>query len=182
MIRQTIGFILVLASCHPLVPGMASAEDGGSLYRDSRLGIEFVLPADWDKRPCPSSEASQCLELRPPSRRDAPDPAITIELKNAGLEETLGRHVLFKKRADGWVKHGRVGENGAVPLTGTGWRGIEASATCGISDELGFHAAAGICYTAILSNGTRCAVIESDGFESTLDTASALSRSLRFLP
>lgn len=163
--------------------GSASADEGMRLYRDDRLKIAFELPADWERRACKlSEEGIKCLELRPRSRRKSPDPSVVIEVKDATLEESASRHVLFEKRGVAWIKHGRFGESEASPISGPNWRGIEASASCGVSDEeTGFHAGAGTCYTAILSNGTRSAVIETDGFESTLDTADAITKSFRFL-
>lgn len=79
------------------------------------------------------------------------------------------------------MKQGRVGEQEAVPIAGSGWKGFEASTTCGISFEGSFHAGAGTCYTAVLSNGVRAAVIETDGFESTLDPANDITKSFRLL-
>jgi len=160
-----------------------AATNNGQLSRDTRLQIEFRLPAHWEKRACRyAEEGMQCLELRPHKQRTNPDPAITIYVKDASLDEALSSHILFEKREGRWIKNGRVGESAASPIAGKRWIGIEAAASCGISDpETGFHAGAGTCYTAILSNGPRSAIIETDGFESTLEFAERIKNSFRFL-
>jgi hypothetical protein len=48
-------------------------------------------------------------------------------------------------------------------IKGPGWRGLYAITVCGISDELGFHAAGGDCLTAMINRGGRTLIVESDG-------------------
>lgn len=45
-----------------------------------------------------------------------------------------------------------------------GWQGIKADVICGVSDEeTGFHAAGGSCLWAVLSNGKRSVVVDTQG-------------------
>lgn len=161
----------------------AQAHESTRLYRNGDLKIAFRLPLQWAKRKCSySKDDTKCVALRPRDGLKSPEPAITIEVTKSGLEKILSEHVLFEKRGAVWVKHGRFNESQAVAISGFNWSGFEASASCGISDEeTGFHAAAGICYTAIVSNGVLTAVIETDGFESTLDVAGVLRDTFRFI-
>ena len=169
---------LLFAALAMIATAPTWAADKARLYRDSRLQIEFSIPAGWERHPC---RYPQCLELRPRGQRNT-DQAIRVYVKTATLEQALSEHILFEQRDKAWIKHGRFNEVEASPIANGQWKGFEAAASCGISDpDTGFHAGAGTCYTAILSNGQRAATIETDGFESTLEFAEHIKNSFRFL-
>lgn len=181
MQRHQRNFLFAALATVSVAPTFAA--DIGLLYRDNRLHIEFRIPPGWQQRPCRyAEEGPKCLELRPRRQRNNPDPAIRVYVKTASLDEALNNHILFEQRDNTWIKHGRFNEVDANPIANDRWNGFEAAASCGISDpETGFHAGAGTCYTAILSNGPRSAIIETDGFESTLEFVERIKNSFRFL-
>lgn len=76
---------------------------------------------------------------------------------------------------------GKTAEQPVELLAGDGSQGLLAVVDCGVSDrEIGFHAAAGECLRAVLSNGRRSVVADSQGLAGN-DAASRESiRSFRF--
>jgi hypothetical protein len=80
------------------------------------------------------------------------------------------------------VKHGRFSKSTAVSIQSVGWEGIYAVADCGITDkETGFHAAGGDYLTAIISNGPRSVVIETNGILDTQLVLNTLVMNFEFL-
>jgi hypothetical protein len=134
------------------------------IYRDSRLKFVTEIPSSWVARQCDeTSDSLACVRFTNRSRQVA-GWVVSVEIKRCDLAAAMGSHVLFEKVEGGWVKHGRFDAVPAIPIQTKGWKGYYAVANCGVSDsETGFHAAAGSCLTAIISNGSRSAVIESDG-------------------
>ena len=67
------------------------------------------------------------------------------------------------------------------PFEVNGKTGLRAVIGCGISDpETGFHAGAGECLWAVVSDGAQSVVISSSGFGNGLEAAEAAVRSIRF--
>jgi hypothetical protein len=66
-------------------------------------------------------------------------------------------------------------------FSGANWKGMRAVITCGTSDkETGFHAAAGECLWAVLSNNARSIVASTDGDVDWQKDADVILKSLRF--
>lgn len=176
---------LALIACCMAIHGTAFAETSTRLYRNNLLNIEFRLPLGWRVRNCNLSDESVvagCLALWPHSQRKSSGSAIEIKIGQMNLEETASSHDLFEKINGVWVKHGRGGHTvEATKIARSNWQGIEADTSCGISiDGVGFSASAGICHTAILSNGVRSAVVETDGVEVNIETAKLIEQSFQF--
>jgi hypothetical protein len=71
----------------------------------------------------------------------------------------------------------------AEHFSGSGWQGIHATVSCGISDpESGFHAAAGDCYWAVVSNGKHSIIADTEGVIGTDDATMRSVNSIRFDP
>jgi hypothetical protein len=177
--------ILALTACSMAICGTAFAETSTRLYRNHPLQIEFRLPLGWQVTSCDffdKGTVAGCLALWPRSHRNSSESAIEIQIRHVNLEEAASGHDLFEKIDGVWVKHGRSGEtHEAATVSGSNWQGIEAETSCGISIEgVGFSASAGVCHTAILSNGISSAIVETDGVEDTIDTANIIEKNFRF--
>ena len=66
-------------------------------------------------------------------------------------------------------------------FAGTGWTGMKAVVTCGVSDaETGFHAAGGECLWEVLSDGRRSVLATTDGYGEPEEVTGRLLATLRF--
>jgi hypothetical protein len=108
------------------------------------------------------------------------DYLIAFEVFPGSLEKVAVEDAVFVKTESGWTAKGRSGEHPVVPLTGPGWTGLKATVDCGVSDSRGFHAAAGECLWAVVSDGRRSVVADTQGLVGN-DAASLRSiQSIRF--
>jgi hypothetical protein len=80
---------------------------------------------------------------------------IAFEVFDGDLEKIAAEKTVFEKNNNGWVAKGCWSEHTVVPLAGPGWQGLKSTVDCGITDQQGFHASAGECLWAVLSNGRR---------------------------
>ena len=110
---------------------------------------------------------------------------LTVEVHDGALEAVAAEEAGFVRDADGrlMTTYGRFEPVPVEAFQVDGKQGLRAVVACGISDpETGFHAGAGECLWAVVSDGTRSVVISSSGFGNGLDAAEATLSSLRFLP
>ena len=105
------------------------------------------------------------------------DYIIHFEVGNADLEKAIKETGIFEERKKGeWAAAtGRFENPVAEKISGSGWNGLKTRVTCGISDkETGFHAAAGECLWALISDGKHYLLADTQGIlgldENTLKT------------
>jgi uncharacterized protein len=139
-------------------------------YSDPALGISFEhLSNRKVKRPCPSIGGDTCVALV--SRGMKKDEyLVAFELTDGTLEDVATDKAGFEEQDDGrWLTTaGRFESQPVERFQGTGWKGLRATVTCGISDgKTGFHAAGGECFWAVLGNGKRAAVVNTQGVVGT---------------
>ena len=132
------------------------------MFRSSQLAIAFPIPSNWTSEPCGGvGEPTKCVQFR---EGKSADPIVRVEAKGLDLESAIGEHILFERIDGKWHRTGRVGSSEAESISSNGWTGIYAIANCGITDSRsGFHPVAGDCLTAIISNGRRSVVLDTDG-------------------
>lgn len=149
-------------------------------FRDSRLGIEFSYPGNREvMRGCRGS--NNCVALTSEWTAHS-EYLIAFEVFEGDLERTAAAHTVFEKTAEKiWIAAGRSGRYAAVPLAGLGWQGLKATVDCGISDHSGFHAAGGECLWAVMSNGRRSVVADTQGIVGNDEVSLRSIQSLRFL-
>jgi hypothetical protein len=166
------------ASGAPATPVPAPTQTGWKTFRNATLGIEFSYPPNRRvKAGCRGSQ--RCVALVGPGMRGS-DYLIAFEVFPGSLEKVAVEDAVFVKTDRGWTAKGRSGEYPAMPLTGPRWKGLKATVDCGVSDSRGFHAAAGECLWAVVSDGRRSVVVDSQGLVGN-DAASMRSiQSLRF--
>lgn len=180
MIR--VGLILLFILC---ISAPAPAQNKRfSVYRNTKLGVEFKYPAGWIPEPCRGAyKAPDCVGFRRKGRRRAgQDYLLTVAVSGQSLEEAAREDVRFEQSGGKWVMHGRLGAEGDVrEIKGRGWTGLYGTTICGISDELGFHGAGGECLAAFLHHQTRTAKIENDGIVPPETVLRVVIKSFKFL-
>ncbi|MCL6262827.1 lysozyme inhibitor LprI family protein [Craterilacuibacter sp. RT1T] len=143
---------------------------------DTTLGIAFPYPLSRPpSRGCRDSK--NCIALG-----GDPAPSLSAEVFSGAWENIATQQAVFERTAQGWVAHGRNGSYPAHALHGKGWQGLLAVVDCGISDSQGFHGAAGECLWAVVGNGRRAVVFDSQGLGGNDDASRYSISQLRFLP
>ncbi|KVP71221.1 hypothetical protein WL40_15850 [Burkholderia ubonensis] len=156
---------------------------GWKTYRDPALGISFEYLANRQvKKPCPALGGDRCVAIVGRNMTNS-NYFIAFEIVDGALEPVAEKEAGFERQDDGkWMStFGRGTPQEVERFTGPGWRGMRATITCGISDpETGFHAAGGECYWAVLSNGKRAAVANTQGIVGTDDATMHSVSTFRF--
>jgi hypothetical protein len=176
---KTIACLLLLI---PLIGQSAYAKGKVSLkrYRNDKLGCEFLYPRRYKLAPC-----GGMYDPRPCVGFDVipgdGEPEVYVVMLPVGLEQALRDEVNspFREVGGKWIGLGRFASSPTHPLTGLGWRGLYAITIWGISDELGFHAAGGDCLEAMLSDGRKTFLVESDGTVPPRQVLSSIIRTFR---
>ena len=66
-------------------------------------------------------------------------------------------------------------------IEGEGWKGMQTTQTCGVSDEeTGFHAAGGTCFMAVAYNDKTQLLFDTVGFYQNFDVIGAIVQSVGF--
>ena len=147
----------------------------------SAIGIDFDYDTTFQLRPC--EETPRCMILSDPAAEDFVRDLLTVQVHAAALEAVAAAEAGFVRNTEGrlMTTYGRFEPVAVEPFEVNGMPGLRAQITCGISDpETGFHAAAGECLWAVISDGAQSVVISSSGFGNGLDAAGEAVRSVRF--
>ncbi len=176
---------LGLAGCQQ-APAVAAPEPPAAAatgpQASTALGVAFDHAAGLQTRPCDGA-TPRCVVLFDPSAEEFMRDLLTVQVFAGSLEAVAAAEGGFERNAEGRLMT-TFGRFESVPVESfevNGKSGLRATITCGISDpETGFHAAAGECLWAVVSDGTQSVVISSSGFGNGLDAAEAAVRSVRF--
>jgi hypothetical protein len=110
---------------------------------------------------------------------------ITVQTHEGGLDAVAAAEAGFERNAEDrlMTTYGRGQPNPVEAFEVNGHPGLRSAVVCGIVDpETGFHAGAGECLWAVVSDGTRSVVISSNGYGSGLEAAAVAVDSVRFTP
>lgn len=172
-----------IAGCQQL--GGANATDlAGPLQTTTAYGVSFEHARGLQTKPC-YEDSHQCLILFDPAEEDWMSELVSVEVHNGPLETVAAEHAGFVRNAEGrlMTTYGRFQPVEVTPVQVNGAPALRAIISCGISDpETGFHAGAGDCLSAVISDGKRTVVISSSGYGNGLEATEALIPTLRFLP
>lgn len=162
-------------------PGAPARE---SLYQAPALGIAFALPADRTVGGCTGDWQSEhpCVTVQGQQGGQAIT-YVGLQAFDGPLEQIAREQAGFEPNAQGqWMTtYGRFEPVEVERITGSGWTGMRATITCGISDaETGFHAAGGECLYQVISNGQRSILITTDGIHGLDDATAATLSSIAF--
>ena len=147
-------------------------------------GVAFDHAAGLRMRPC-DEETPRCSILFDPTAEEFMRDLVRVQMFAGPLETVAAAEAGFERNAEGrlMTTYGRFEPVAVEAFEVNGKPGLRAVVTCGISDpETGFHAAAGECLWAVVSDGAQSVVISSSGFGNGLDAAEAAVRSIRFTP
>jgi hypothetical protein len=146
------------------------------------IGVVFDHSAGLQIRPC-DEETPRCLVLFDPAAEPFRRDLLTVQVFAGPLEAVAAAEGGFERNAEGRLMT-TFGRFESVPVEAfavNGKSGLRATITCGISDpETGFHAAAGECLWAVVSDGAQSVVISSSGFGNGLEATEAAVSSIRF--
>jgi hypothetical protein len=149
-------------------------------FSDPALGIAFDYAAGRRTGPCPEVDGAGCVALF-----EGDDHLISFLVKDGAVGAVAAAEAGFERNADGvlMTTYGRSAPVAVEPFSGSGWTGLKAVVTCGISDaETGFHAAGGECLWAVIGDGRRAVVASTQGVRGTDDETMRTLTSIRFLP
>lgn len=148
-------------------------------YVDKTAGIQFVYPGN---RTVHADKNN--IEIQGFLMPDGTNYLIHFELGNGDFDQAAKETEIFEERKKGeWAAIiGRFENPVAEKIAGAGWNGLKTRITCGTSDEeTGFHAAAGECLWALISDGKHYLAADTQGLvgldEDTLKTL----MSIRFI-
>ena len=148
-------------------------------YTDKKLNIEFMYPGYLTVLPDYNDNSVKVIG----ASMEGSDYFIHFEIHPGDFEAGISESDIFEQRGEVWYAHIGGFENPpAEAITGQGWKGIRTIITCGISDkETGFHAAAGECFWAVISNGEKYLVADTQGIIGTDDNTMKLFMSVQFI-
>ena len=188
-----LGFVAVLAAlgmagCQepaafaaPEAPEAPQAARTG-LQTSAAFGVAFDRAAGLETRTCDEAKP-RCIVLFDPAAEEFMRDLLTVQVFAGPLEAVAAAEAGFERNAEGQLMstYGRFEPVAVEPFEVNGHAGLRAVVTCGISDpETGFHAAAGECLWAVVSDGAQSVVISSSGFGNGYDAAETAVRSIRF--
>ncbi len=184
---NTSGIVVALAAlgmagCQP-APEAAATKGPGQAgpQTASAFGVSFDHAAGLETRPC-EGDMPRCSILFDPAAETYMRDLVTVQVHDGPLETVAASEAGFERDAEGrlMTTWGRFQPVAVEPFQMGGQSGLRAVVTCGISDpETGFHAAAGECLWAVVSDGARSVVISSNGFSNGMDAAETAVNSVR---
>ena len=184
---RALGIVAVLAAM-----GIAGCREAAAVAEpEARLatsqpaegpGVAFDHAAGLRMRPC-DEETPRCSVLFDPTAEEFMRDLVRVQIFAGSLETVAAAEAGFVRNAEGrlMTTFGRFEPVAVEAFAVNGQSGLRAVITCGISDlETGFHAAAGECLWAVVSDGAQSVVISSSGFGNGLEAAEAAVSSIRF--
>lgn len=147
------------------------------------LGVAFDSADGLQTRPCDEWMGPRCMIVSDPAAEEFMRDLLWVQIYAGPLETVAAEEAGFVRNAEGrlMTTYGRFEPVAVEAFEVNGLSGLRAVNSCGISEpENGFHAGAGECLSAVVSDGTQSVVISSSGFGNGLDAAEAAVRSMRF--
>jgi len=157
-------------------------------FSDQKLGVQFKYPRHWkvwtqgddiflDKRSSVQKKRTKYFQL------DSVDRAFNGRIhSNDGLyllhlatgagdfEGANNRYLVFKREGKGLrLAYGRFDNLSAEKIKTKQWSGYASPAICSTEDASGFHAAGGLCYWSLISDGHKFVLADSQPLETDRD-------------
>lgn len=160
---------------------------GWKKYTNSKLGISFEYLANLNVVSCDDIYGPNGVCLTSDDMPNIPDrPAMyyvmAFHVEDVPLDKAAEKSAVFIQKNGKWVTDAGQGTpQVAISFSGHDWVGLKAVITCGISDENGYHAGAGDCFWAVVSNGKRSVVIDTQGTSGLDDATMHSVKTLRLL-
>jgi hypothetical protein len=154
-------------------PATGSVKDMKSYQAE---GFSFSYPKGWKV-----SKDKKCLRLNEPKIRANEEYTLKLCAQHGTLEQAADS--MFFSLKDGvWMRNAGMDSPSPVDLIeGPGWKGMQTTQTCGVSDkETGFHAAGGTCLMAIVYNAKTQLLFDTVGYYQDFGTTDAIIQSVQF--
>jgi uncharacterized protein len=140
----------------------ATSTAGWREFRDPATGLRFRYLANRHVKHCANDLGPGCFTLGGPGMAAGSTYFLQLQVVDGSSDAAAAS--LWEKHGDGWMASGRGNARAPVEhFVGDGWRGLVADTVCGIGGGHGFHAAAGDCYTYLMSNGRHALIMTTDG-------------------
>jgi hypothetical protein len=152
--------------------------------RAAGIGVTFDPGPGLTTAPC-EGDMPRCIVVSDPSAEPFMRELLTVQVQDKGLEAVAADDLGYMRNAEGrlMTTYGRFEPGPVESFTVNGNAALRATTTCGISEpDTGFHAAAGECISAVISDGTRSVVVDSSGYGNAIDATNATIASIRFSP
>jgi uncharacterized protein len=148
-------------------------------FHDSTLNIEFLYPTYLTIQP---NYNDNSIYVNIVSMRGS-DIVIHFKIHAGDLDKGISESDIFTKKGEVWYAHiGRFDNPPAESISGHGWKGLKTTITCGISySDTGFHAAGGKCLWAVISDGKKYIVADTQGILGNDDNTLKLFMSIKFI-
>ena len=130
-----------------------------SLKKIQNKSFSLSYPSTWHTRKDPF--LSECTLLYSPHKTRQEDFTLRVCFREGMPIDILG-DMGFVKDSGKWFATGSMDRNEANIVMGNKYV-ISGLATCGVSDQAGFHAAGGNCYRAVVLGKTHSITFESSG-------------------
>lgn len=104
-------------------------------YQDK--DFSFSYPKAWSVK-----KENQCLSLNRPNSLTEEEYTLQICVQHGTLQQAADSMIFYNDK-DTWIREAGMDEPSPVDIIeGSGWKGMQTTQTCGVSDaETGFHAA-----------------------------------------
>jgi hypothetical protein len=148
---------------------------------ETPLGITLQIPAGAQIQPC--HDEVRCIEVHGLLRGHA-TMLVRLQAFDAPLEKVARDNADFDVIDGKWVTTAGPGMPLPVETLRTpNWTEMRATIACGVSSpKSGFHAAGGECLWAVVSNGKRSLLANTDDYANPQSVTAPMISSVRFLP
>ncbi|MGC2963089.1 hypothetical protein C8K18_13126 [Paraburkholderia sp. GV068] len=152
---------------HDRLAALENVQPAGFVrFEDKDAGVAFDYLANRRVKKTCAANSHECEFSLVRRNMGSSDYIVPFALVTGTLEQVAGDGAGFEQDDDGkWVTSFGPGVPQEVQrFHGHGWKGMRATISCGVSDpETGFHAAGGNCFGAVMSNGKRAVVVDTEG-------------------
>lgn len=129
-------------------------------FVDKKLGISFSYPSN---RTIRVDYVAKRIKIIGAGMKED-DYIVAFDIGRGDLKKAISESDIFERRNGKWAAKIGPGENDdAEEISEAGWKGIKTIIACGVVDEETGIRATGECFWAVLSNGRRYAVVNTQG-------------------
>lgn len=145
-----------------------------ALYRGE--GFSFRYPKSWSVK-----KNQQCISLHQPNALTNEEYTLNICVQHGTLQQAAESMIFYNDNGV-WMREAGMDSPSPVDIiTGEGWKGMQTTQTCGISDEeTGLHAAGGTCFMGIVYNASTQLLFDTVGFYQNFGVIDMIVHSVKF--
>lgn len=139
-------------------------------------GFSVSYPKSWKVK-----KVNQCININQPEKLKDEEYTLNICVQHETLKQAADSMIFYNDHGVWMREAGRDAPSPVDIIKGRGWKGMQTTQTCGVSDaETGFHAAGGDCFMAIVYNANTQLLFDTVGYYQDFDVISAIVQSVKF--